>query len=670
MKVIDRELSWLSFNYRCLDNASRNGNPLLERLNFLGITESNLSEFISVRFSYVLGGFLSNKKIVDDLGKKNFEKKYENLLAGILGFKNDQYHVYRVLMKKLKEELDVSLIDDYDELSEKHRKFCDKYFSENILPLLTPVTYDSTKELPSMSDEEIHFLIQLSDKKKTVLCLMTIPKQIERVVQLNDKKFILVEEIIGHNIQRLFVGKKIDGFVQFKLYRYISSIEIDEDDFILNKMRKYLTERDLSNNAVFIDVRASKKNQDLIKVLYKLLDVYKKHIFVTTRPLLLRFLSSRFYEDPKHQYKPFKPQEVNEVIGDRGIMKYLQKEDLLIHHPYESFDTIVDLVREAADDPEVISIKQTLYRVSSDHSMLIKELCRASANGKKVIIMLEIKARFSEKKNISLIETLKSAGVTIVYGFTNIKVHSKLLLIMKKTRKELCIFSHIGTGNYNEDTAKIYTDISFLTSDRKIGKELNDLFNMISGFSSPEKSEHVFYSPKGIRAQLYKLIKHEIHHAENGKEARVWLKVNAICDKDMIDTIYDAAKKGVKFDIICRGICSIIATKNIRIKSVVGRYLEHSRIYGFYNDGKTILMISSADLLTRNLDHRVELMVPIKDKKCKNKVAAIFDITWDDERNSYWMNDDGKFSRVHGKKDCHQTFIDASTESLKARKKK
>ena len=193
---------------------------------------------------------------------------------------------------------------------------------------------------------------------------------------------------------------------------------------------------------------------------------------------------------------------------------------------------------------------------------------------------------------------------------------------------------------------------------------------MISGFSAPEKSEHVFYSPKGIRTQLCKLIKREIHHVENGKEAHVWLKVNAICDKDMIETIYDAAKKGVKFDIICRGICSIVATKNIRIKSVVGRYLEHSRIYGFYNNGKTILMISSADLLTRNLDHRVELMVPIKDKKCKNKVAAIFDITWDDERNSYWMNDEGKFSRVHGKKDCHQTFIDISTESLKARKKK
>lgn len=671
MKVIDRELSWLSFNYRCLDNAARSNNPLLERLNFLGITDSNLSEFISVRFSYVLGGFLSNKKILDDLGKKNFEKKYENLLEGILEFKNEQYVVYRSLMKSLKEELGVVLIDDYDELPSKHKKFCEKYFEENVLPLLTPVAYDSTKELPVLADDELHFLIQVSDKKKSAICLMAVPKQVERVVQLSDKKFVLVEELIGHNIHRLFVGKHIEGFVQFKTYRYISNIEIDEEEFILDKVKRYLTERDLSNNAVFLDVRASKKDQDLVKVLYKLMDVYKRHIFVTPRPLLLNFLSSRFYEDPKYQYKPFKPQEVNEVIGDRGIMKYLQKEDLLIHHPYESFETIIDLIREAAEDSEVISIKQTLYRVSSNHSALIKELCKASQNGKNVVVMLELKARFSEKKNISLIETLKSAGVTIVYGFTNLKVHSKLLIIMKKTKKELRIFSHIGTGNYNEETAKIYTDISFLTSNKKIGKELNDLFNMISGFSAPGKTEHIYYSPKGIRSQLCKLIKREIAHAKDGNDAHVWIKVNAICDKEMIEIIYEAAKKGVKFDIICRGICSIVATKNIKIKSVVGRYLEHSRIYGFYNDGKPTLMISSADLLTRNLDHRVELMVPIKDKKCKNKLAKIFDVTWDDEKNSYWMmSEDGKFARAHGKKDCHQMFIDHSLESLKARKKK
>lgn len=670
MEVIDRELSWMNFNLRCLKKSVDENVPLLERLNFLGITESNLSEFISVRFSYVFGSFLSNKRIVDDLGEDNFEEKYTHLLNAIKVFKEHQYSVYETLMEELS-DIKVTLIDDYEKIPKRFEKFCKEYFEQNIMPLLTPISYDSTKELSVMSDDELQFLIQLSDKDKSILCLMSVPKQIDRVIQLDDETFILAEEIITKYIRRLFIKKDVDGIVQFKTYRYISNIEVDEDEFILNKIKKYLNERDLSNNSVFMDVRVIKKSDKMVKSLYKLLDIPKNHIFTTKHPLLLRFLSSKFYDNYKYQYIAFKPQDVNEIIGDRGIMKFLQKSDLILHHPYETFQTIIDLIREAAEDPDVISIKQTLYRVSSNNSMLIKELCRAAQNGKKVTVMIELKARFSERQNLSIIETLKTSGVSIVYGFTNMKVHAKLLLIMKKTKKNnLRIFSHIGTGNYNEETAKLYTDISFLTSNDEIGVSLNKLFNMISGFSNPEGMKPIYYSPFNIRSKLYKNIDNEIKNAEEGKPAYVCIKVNSLCDLAMIEKIYSAAEAGVKFYIICRGICSIIANENIKIKSVIGRYLEHSRIYIFCNNKKEKVYISSADLLTRNLDHRVELMVEIEDEDCRKKIKDIFRITANDEFNSFVMDKNARYVKVKGFKNCHNMFMEISSESLKARKKK
>ena len=671
MRAVDREISWLNFNYRCLHMAMRDSIPFLERLNFLGITYSNMSEFVAVRFSSVIEGFLSSNKVVDDLGNSNFDKKYEKLLPAIMKFKEKQYSVYSDLKKGLSKELGVELIDDYEDLSKKESEWCEKYFDDEILPILTPITYDSTKELPIMADNEVQFLLKLSDRHGTnTICFMAVPSQTERIVKLSKTRFVLVEEIIQMNFKRLFVGKKVDGYIQFKTYKFVRNIANDDSEFILDRVRKYLSERDFTNHTIFLDVRYRKKHTELIKVLYKLMDVYKGHVFTTKYPLRLECLCKRFYHSKKHEYDAFKPQVPNDFVGEKGFFKYLSRDDILIHHPYESFDLVIDFIKEAARDDKVLSIKQTLYRVSSEDSQLIKALCEASKKGKKVTVMLELKARFDERRNVALIETLKDAGCTLIYGLERFKVHAKMCLITRKGKKGVKTFFQVGTGNYNENTAKAYTDISYMSSNEKMSKELNDVFNMISGFSYPKGTEHVYFSPKGIRKKIFQLIDREIKNVKKGKEGHVVMKMNGLCDLKTIKKINEAAKEGVRFDIICRGICSLIPRENIRIKSIVGRFLEHSRIYYFDNDGHPSVFISSADMMTRNLDNRVELMIPIKVTACKKRLIWILKTCWKDEWNTYWMTENKDYRKAVGDRDAHKIFMKKSSEVLKVPKDK
>lgn len=671
MKTIDREISWVNFNYRVLHQAMREEIPFLERLKFLGISFSNMNEFIAVRFSSVLEGFLRNSKKPDDLGRTNYDKKYASLLPVIMKFKASQYKTYEELISKMKSTIGVTLYDNYKDLSVKDKKIANGYFEENIFPVLTPVTYDSTKELPLLADGEQHFLIKLSSRGDGgVLCMLTIPKHLNRIVELESKKYILVEEIIKMNIQSLFIGKKIEDYITFKTYKFVTdTLSSDTDEFIVDRMKKYLNQRDFTNNNVFLDVRTNSKHTDLVKVLYKLMNVYKRHVYVTKHPLLLDCLTSSFYKNSKYEYKKFTPQIPSDFIGEEGIMTHLLKEDILIQHPYESFDLVLDFLREAAEDVDVLSIKQTLYRVSSENSPLIGALCRAAMKGKKVAILLEIKARFDETQNIGLIEKLKKAGCTLIYGMETLKVHCKMCLVTKKTKKGIKIFSHVGTGNYNDKTAKIYTDISFMTTNYKTGADLNAVFNMLSGFSNPKDIKSLYFSPFGIRKKLIDLIDREVKHVKNGKKGLVVLKMNSLCDLKMIKKINDAASKGVKFEIICRGICSLIADKNIMIKSIVGRFLEHSRIYYFYNNDDPDVFISSADLMTRNLDSRVEIMVPIKDNESKKKLLNILTIFRRDEKNMYYMDSERNYLKGHGKIDSHEIFCERSMVQYKIPKK-
>lgn len=670
MKTVDREISWVNFNYRVLHQAMREDVPLLERVKFLGISFSNLNEFIAVRFSSVLEGFLSDSKEPDDCGRTNWGKKYNGLLTALMEFKRNQYGVYNDIMGELKSKIGVRMYDNYKDLNDRDSKTMKKYFEEEVLPVLTPVTYDSTKEVPIMEDEELQFLIKVTDHNETSIIMMTVPSMLDRIVKIADKRFIFLEEIIRQNLQSLFVGMKIEDYIIFKTYKFVTdSLSSDADKFIIDRMKKYLTDRDFTNNNVFLDIRTKNKHTDLVKVLYKIMDVYKKHVFITHHPLLLNCLCGDFYKNPKYEYDEFKPQIPADFIGEDGIMKRLDKEDILIQHPYESFDLVVDFLNEAAGDPKVMSIKQTLYRVSSEDSPLIRALCKAARNGKKVIVMLEIKARFDERQNIALIETLKDAGCTLIYGLEKLKVHCKMCLVTKKCKSGIKIFSHVGTGNYNDKTARVYTDISFMTSSDKLGNELNAVFNMISGLSWPKGLKNTYFSPFGIREKLFDLIDREVKHVKNGKKGKVIFKMNSLCDYKTIKKIYDAADKGVKFEIICRGICSLVPRKNITVKSIVGRFLEHSRIYWFYNNDDAEIFISSADLMTRNLEKRVELMIPIKDSGCRKKLLNVLEIYCKDEFNSYIMTEDKKYNKLKGEINSHKIFIKRSDVQYKIPKK-
>ena len=350
------------------------------------------------------------------------------------------------------------------------------------------------------------------------------------------------------------------------------------------------------------------------------------------------------------------------MLGERfSIFSELNERDILLHHPYDSYDTVVKFIEHAATDKNVVAIKITLYRVSSEDSPIVNALVKAAESGKAVSALIEIKARFDESRNISLINKLKYAGVNVILGLEYLKTHCKLCLVARMEDGEIKLYSHLATGNYNEKTARLYTDLSYMTAKQKIGMDLVNIFNIISGVSAPDdKLQKIFYAPVNLRRKLIKLIDREIDIAKSGKKGEIFLKMNSISDPEMVDKLYEAARKGVRITIICRGVCSIVPTKNIKIKSIVGRFLEHSRIYYFRNKGDSEYFISSADLLTRNLDKRVETLVSLKDSDVIDKLRTIIDAMNRDEYNSFIMQEDGSFKRDGGDFNCHEWFIKAA----------
>jgi len=394
----------------------------------------------------------------------------------------------------------------------------------------------------------------------------------------------------------------------------------------------------------------------------------KTHIYKSDNVIDYSPYLSLLKDAKKLHYTPYSPQFPSEIIGDPDMFDAIDGGDIVLHHPYETYEPVIRFLQQAASDRNVISIKQTLYRVSSSDSPIVDALCDAASNGKQVSVILEIKARFDEERNISLIDKLRSSGVQLVYGIENYKIHCKFISVVRREKNKMKIYTHIGTGNYNEKTSKIYTDISYFTSNFKIGHDIITIFNMISGFSEPNTNiNKVYFSPFNLRRQLIDSIDKEKRNATKGNRALITLKMNSLCDKGMIDAIYDAADAGVEVVIICRGICSIKPRKNIKVISIVGRFLEHSRIYYFYNGDEPKVYISSADLLTRNLDKRFELMLDVQDENAKNKVLKILSMYFTDTFNSFIMNKDGSFSTVISDKDIniHERFMKEALENYK-----
>ena len=637
---INRELSWVDFNERVLYYSRDKSVPLNERLKFLAITDSNLNEFISVRFSYA---------------KKNKDiEPYKELLGKIKNFielQGASYDLLKYDMKKKGYE-----ITKMSKLDKKEIRKLEKVFTNEIFPILTPISMGTTNNGIRVDNGQLCIACLLEEGSHTVLNIIPISSKLDQFIVIDNKKIILIEDLIEYFISSIFINKKIISKTSFKIIKD-QDVELSHDTsrFILDRMMQTLTNRSLSKPIFMtIDKKANASLKDLI---VNTLQIPKNCVMESKVVDYTRFMSSIL--PALHSYRPFQAnglQDGNEI--HYSIFNMLKSEDILLHHPYDDYNTVVKFIEHAAYDPDVLAIKQTLYRVSSYDSPIINALCNAAKNGKHVAVLIEIKARFDELNNIKLISKLKEAGVIVILGLEHLKTHCKMCLVIRDEEGKKKIYSHIGTGNYNEKTSKIYTDLSYFTSKQKIGMDLLNVFNIISGNSAPdEKLQKIAYSPVTLRKTLIKCINREIEHAKKKKKAEIFIKVNSLSDPIMVNKLYEAADAGVEVYIICRGVCSIVPRDNLYVKSIVGRFLEHSRIYYFKNNKSSEYFISSADLLTRNLDKRVETLVSVKDSNVTKKLDWIIKVMKKDERNSFVMRKNGTFSKEKGTFDSHEYMI-------------
>ena len=638
-KFINRDISWLRFNARVLYYAHANI-QLNERFKFLAISDSNLNEFLSVRYPYV-------KKHRDTQPFAELQKDVKKFVTrqGIV------YNELKSLLKNNKME-----IIKPSKLDKKDLRKLRSIFMNDVFPLITPIQVGSINEYIKLDNGQLCIATLINDNGRESLNIIPISKAINRFYIIDDK-IILIEDIIYHFINDIFTNKEIISKTSFKIIKD-SDIELSHDTskFIVERMQETLLSRRLSKSIYMIlqkDTKASLK-----KMLMHAFSVSNKNTAETELVDYTRFFN-KVLSGSKYSYKPFEPHEYRDDEIRYSLFEVLKEKDILLHHPYDSYDTVVKFIYHAAIDPDVLAIKQTLYRVSSIDSPIVNALCTAAKNGKHVAVLVEIKARFDEANNIELIKKLKENGVVVLLGLEHLKTHCKMCMVVRQEGDKKKIYSHIGTGNYNEKTAKQYTDLSYLTSKNKIGIDLLNVFNIIAGNSSPkEKMQKISYSPVTLRKTLLKCIDKEISIAKSGKDAEIFIKVNSLSDTIMVNKLYDAAKEGVKITIICRGVCSICPRENIRIKSIVGRFLEHSRIYYFRNNKNSEYFISSADLLTRNLDKRVETLVSVKDSNVVKKLESIMNVLIDDTENSFTMTEKGTWIEPKKGFNAHEWLIE------------
>ena len=640
-KFINRELSWVSFNSRVLYYANDKKVPLNERLKFLAITESNLDEFLSVRFSYAY----ENQDI----------EPYKRILDKILDFKRSQKVVWNNMKKYLKEKKDISFVKMKD-LNKKEKDKLFDYYQDNIFPLLTPIIINSENYSPNLMSGQLCIGVILEKGNNNILCIIPISNDIDHIIKIDNKRFVLIEDIIKEFANKtLFINETILNISSFRLIKDASFVlSHDNSKFIIDRMKDVLNKRKVSE-PIFLEIE---DNKELKNIIMREFNVPNNHVYESDTILKFKRFMQPILSD--EVYKHFEPFEYEKFENCYSLFDALKYEDILLHHPYDSYDTVVRFIEHASMDKHVIAIKQTLYRVSSIDSPIVNALCTAARNGKKVSVLIEIKARFDEENNINLIDKLKDAGVTVLLGTEYLKTHCKMCIVVREENDELKIYSHVGTGNYNEKTATQYTDISYLTSKRKIGIDLLNIFNILSGHSRPdEKLEKISYSPVNLRSTIEKNINREIRNAKKGHKAEIFIKVNSLSDP-IIDKLYKAADSGVKVYIITRSICSVLPRKNLYVKSIVGRFLEHSRIYYFYNNKNPEYYISSADLLTRNLDKRIEVLISLKDSNVIEQIKWIIKVFKEDEYNSFELLSDGTWKHLKGSFNAHNYFIENS----------
>ncbi len=672
----NREISWLSFNSRVLDEAFEKENPILERLNFLAITASNLDEFYMVRVAGVLDDVHEGIKAADPSGltPKQLLKK---LLEQIHNFVKRQYSCLNRSIMPLLHKNGLHFLR-ISELNDKQKLFVDEYYHSMVFPVLTPMAVDTSRPFPLLANKSLNIAVKLINEDENAFAVVQVPSILPRFIELPSstagRSFVLLEDIIMSKLDMLFELYKIKCFSPFRLTRD-SDLDIDEDvDDLLVEIQRSIKKRKRGKP---IRLELLKHcDSELKRFLIDMLDMEEDEIYESSGPIDLTFFSkfARIDNCKALQFPPVVP--VNppaDFCGYDDIFEAIREKDRLVHHPYESFDVVIDFVLKAASDPNVLAIKQTLYRVSGN-SPIIAALIKAAENGKQVTVLVELKARFDEENNIQWAKKLEKAGCHVIYGLTGLKTHCKICLVVRNENNTIRRYVHMGTGNYNDSTARLYTDLGMFTCKEEYGEDASSLFNVLTGYSLPPEYNKFIVAPNGMRTFFEKAINREIDNAKAGLKSGITVKVNSLVDPGIIELLYNASKAGVKIIMIVRGICCLVPglkdiSENITVYSIVGQLLEHSRIFKFENAGNPEIYMGSADWMPRNLDRRVELVFPVEDESLKKRAFKILDTMLSDTVNMRVQRPDATYKLVdkRGKK-LINSQLEFTKKALKTQK--
>ncbi|RBW69047.1 RNA degradosome polyphosphate kinase [Bacillus taeanensis] len=662
----NRELSWLAFNKRVLEEAIDNQNPLLERLKFLSIFSSNLDEFFMVR----VAGLKDQVKAGFNKPENKAGLTPKEQLVKISTINHELVEMqYNTLIDKLLPELEQEKIRfvKMEELDSKVDHYIEKVFDEQIFPVLTPMAVDAYHPFPMLLNKSLNLAILLRKKDQDEyetyhIAIVQVPAVLDRFIELSavegERQIIFLEDVIAHFIHKLFKGLEVISVSQFRITRN-ADLTIHEEGArdLLKEIEKELKKRKWGA-AVRLEVQKNSMDKEILNFLLKELEIHEKDVYWINGPLDLTFLG-KFYnkmaDGNEHLvYGALIPQPSKDLNDNEDMFDVIAQKDVLLHHPYESFQSVVDFVTKASEDSDVLAIKQTLYRVSGD-SPIIKSLKNAAEKGKQVTVLVELKARFDEENNVQWAKELEKAGCHVIYGMTHLKTHSKITLIVRRKQGRIERFVHLGTGNYNDITANFYTDMGLLTANRKFGIDATNFFNYLSGYSKKPVFEHLAISPFDVGEKFIELINQEILYHQQYGNGRIIAKMNSVTHKPIIQKLYEASRAGVQIDLIVRGICCLRpgikgVSENIRVRSIVARYLEHTRVFYFYHNGEQKTYLSSADWMTRNIERRVEILFPIFDPVIKGKIKRDLGIILSDNVKAREQDEQGSYHYVNREK--------------------
>ncbi|PLZ06210.1 polyphosphate kinase 1 [Fischerella thermalis] len=672
----NRELSWLEFNRRVLHEALDHRTPLLERLKFTAIFSSNLDEFFMVRVAILkdqVQALLSQRTPDGRTPQEQLEAIAQLLRPMVV----EQHHLFEKVLRKEMASHGIHLLN-YPDITREQRFYLEELFKQRIFPVLTPLAVDPSHPFPLMANLSLNWAVVVKDpvtgeekfarvKVPNILPrFIALPKELEtQNGKLNHWTGIPIEQVVAHNLDALFPGMIIKEYHLFRLTRKadISVVEEEADDLLL-AIQQELRGRHFRGSVVRLEIQPSMP-KSVRKMLMQEMELSASDIYEIDGLINLKDLMSFMALPlPELKDKPWtpvipsrlrhfhQPSNISQLDEAENIFSVIQQNDLLVHHPYESFSASVEqFIAQAARDPQVLAIKMTLYRTSGD-SEIVSSLISAAESGKQVAALVELKARFDEENNINWAQKLEKSGVHVVYGLVGLKTHTKIVLVVRQEGERICRYVHIGTGNYNPKTAKLYTDLGLLSCREELGADLTDLFNYLTGYSCQNYYRKLLVSPVTMRDRMIALIRREIEHSQNGEKGRIIAKMNSLVDSQIIATLYEASQAGVEIDLIIRGICCLRpgvpdVSANIRVISIIGRFLEHSRIFHFHNNGHDEIYIGSADWMPRNLDRRVEAVTPVEDPKILQNLQNILEIMLADNRQAWELKSDGSYVQRH-----------------------